>query len=633
MHSIFNMRRLAAAVLCFLLIIPSAFAKRYETLRPGQSGSEIKNMQEALRFLQYQINEDGKYGPLTEKAVREFQMSQRLKTDGLAGNNTLSRLYALAPQFETGSVNSNGGSQNNNFIQNGGSAPRIGKGFYRMGDEAANVRSLQARLNYLGYDAGRADAVFGRKTLNALKQFQKNAGLVVSGTANQNTFDVLFSNGAPKASATFTPSPQATPAPDPGQNNKPDPPVSGGFTSAFVDTPNKGSLNFRSKPKKYTGLIKTIPNGTFVSVISAAGDWSKIFYDGRTGYVMSKFLNFSKPTSAPNATYEPAPTSAPSTGTEKPDINIILRPNASGAQVRLLQERLNELGYTVNVNSFYDSLTKSMVREFQRKNGLKQDGIAGSQTKTILYSSAALSYTDKESAYTQLNVDDKNAAVGAMQKRLKELGYPVNVNDVFDMRTHQAVVAFQSINGLPKTGKGEIAMQRLLFSDAAKKYDPNYAGVSESDGRDISVSKSQVKLLHWYKEVKPSMRAGQRVTVYHPGSGINFTLRLYSLGHHADSEPLTLKDTTLMNRALGPASWNTRGVYVKLPNGTWTVASMHNRPHLSGAIKDNGFNGHLCVHFLRDMDEAKKNDPNYGVTNQKTIRKLWKSISGEELDY
>jgi hypothetical protein len=54
-------------------------------------------------------------------------------------------------------------------------------------------------------------------------------------------------------------------------------------------------------------------------------------------------------------------------------------------------------------------------------------------------------------------------------------------------------------------------------------------------------------------------------------------------------------------------------------------------PHMSGSIKDNGFNGHLCVHFLRDMSEARKNDPNYGVANQETIRALWKSISGQEI--
>ena len=33
------------------------------------------------------------------------------------------------------------------------------------------------------------------------------------------------------------------------------------------------------------------------------------------------------------------------------------------------------------------------------------------------------------------------------------------------------------------------------------------------------------------------------------------------------------------------------------------------------------------------MSEAEKNDPNSGVSNQKTIRALWKSLTGEELDY
>ena len=70
-----------------------------------------------------------------------------------------------------------------------------------------------------------------------------------------------------------------------------------------------------------------------------------------------------------------------------------------------------------------------------------------------------------------------------------------------------------------------------------------------------------------------------------------------------------------MYKAFGNTNtWTPKPVYVKLPSGTWTLASMHNVPHLSGSIKDNGFDGHLCVHFLRDMDECKQNDPNYGVT-------------------
>ena len=48
-------------------------------------------------------------------------------------------------------------------------------------------------------------------------------------------------------------------------------------------------------------------------------------------------------------------------------------------------------------------------------------------------------------------------------------------------------------------------------------------------------------------------------------------------------------------------------------------------------LSDNNFNGHLCVHFLRDMSETKQNDPKYGVSNQETIRALWKSLTGETL--
>ena len=31
------------------------------------------------------------------------------------------------------------------------------------------------------------------------------------------------------------------------------------------------------------------------------------------------------------------------------------------------------------------------------------------------------------------------------------------------------------------------------------------------------------------------------------------------------------------------------------------------------------------------MEEAKQNDPNYGVANQETIRKLWKNLTGQDV--
>ena len=81
----------------------------------------------------------------------------------------------------------------------------------------------------------------------------------------------------------------------------------------------------------------------------------------------------------------------------------------------------------------------------------------------------------------------------------------------------------------------------------------------------------------------------------------------------------------------GVNTWNQKAVYVKLPDGRWTIGSTHDMPHDSSTIKNNDFGGHLCVHFLRDMSEAQKNDPKYGVANQETIRSFWKSLTGQNI--
>ena len=130
----------------------------------------------------------------------------------------------------------------------------------------------------------------------------------------------------------------------------------------------------------------------------------------------------------------------------------------------------------------------------------------------------------------------------------------------------------------------------------------------------------------WYDEIKPTIKSGQVVLVYEPASNSSFYLRLYSLGRHADSEPLTANDTAIMKAAWGGKfAWTEKPVYVRLPNGTWCIASMHSMPHLSGSLKDNDFDGHLCVHFPRTIEECiSSGDSKNGVRHQNDIRKHWK---------
>lgn len=56
-------------------------------LKLGSRGNEVKLLQEELN-----LKTDGIFGPLTEEAVKDFQRSNGLEVDGIAGANTLSKL-------------------------------------------------------------------------------------------------------------------------------------------------------------------------------------------------------------------------------------------------------------------------------------------------------------------------------------------------------------------------------------------------------------------------------------------------------------------------------------------------------------------------------------------------------------
>lgn len=56
-------------------------------LKLGSRGNEVKLLQEKLN-----LKADGIFGPLTEEAVKDFQRSNGLEVDGIAGANTLSKL-------------------------------------------------------------------------------------------------------------------------------------------------------------------------------------------------------------------------------------------------------------------------------------------------------------------------------------------------------------------------------------------------------------------------------------------------------------------------------------------------------------------------------------------------------------
>jgi peptidoglycan hydrolase-like protein with peptidoglycan-binding domain len=56
-------------------------------LTPGTVGESVKKLQQALG-----VTADGRFGPATQKALREFQTKNGLDADGLAGPATLAKM-------------------------------------------------------------------------------------------------------------------------------------------------------------------------------------------------------------------------------------------------------------------------------------------------------------------------------------------------------------------------------------------------------------------------------------------------------------------------------------------------------------------------------------------------------------
>lgn len=61
----------------------------------------------------------------------------------------------------------------------------------KLGSSGSQVRTLQTKLNRWGYDCGTVDGIFGSKTQTAVKQFQKNNGLVADGIVGAKTAQAL----------------------------------------------------------------------------------------------------------------------------------------------------------------------------------------------------------------------------------------------------------------------------------------------------------------------------------------------------------------------------------------------------------------------------------------------------------
>ncbi len=163
---------------------------------------------------------------------------------------------------------------------------------------------------------------------------------------------------------------------------------------------------------------------------------------------------------------------------------------ADGTDVEQLQSRLYELGYIPKITGYFGTDTEAAVKEFQKRNGLYDDGNVGKNTREKLYSSEAIPLS--------FHLGDENDEILKYQQRLNQLGYLTTKPDgKYGNDTVLAVKHFQDNNGLIADGYIGPATKELLMSGNAEEY-----AIKTGDrGPDVENIQTYLKKLKYLSNV------------------------------------------------------------------------------------------------------------------------------------
>ena len=600
---------------------PEEDAGGYQILQKGSSGAEVGSLQEALIELGYLKGKpDSKFGPATEKAVIAFQQMNEYPATGIMDANIQAFLYSGKPKNASGVKTS---------IKT--LSPVEGVSM-KKGNTGAAVTALQNRLIELGFLKGTASGTYDAATISAVRSFQKKNGISSNGTADLKTQQAIYSDGAVSASATATPKPTKTPKPT-ATVAIPEQSLRSGDSGDDVKTVQKRL--------KELGYYKSNIDGKMgrmtVNALKAFQKDNKLEDDGVAGKATYALL-FSDSVLPKGTTPTPAPAQqqAQQSGESAKTSWPTLRKNDSGNEVAQLQEALIELGYlSGKADGNYGAKTVEAVKAFQKANGLTSDGTAGEKTQKVLYGGNAKKATGKAAAAATatpapsngtLRVGSTGTDVKSLQQKLIELGFLSGGADgIYGVKTAAAVRAYQKANKLSADGvAGQKTLSSLGSASAAKNNtsSSNTTTASTTTQTSTKPSASRVQYANWYTTVKSVAKKYPYATVYDFSTGISWQVHIFSVGAHADYEPVTANDTAKLERAFGGNTWTPKAVWVIFSNGSVYLGSTHSMPHEVQHVRDNNFAGHSCLHFPRTQEQVTAIGP-YATKHQSTIDAGW----------
>ena len=337
-------------------------------------------------------------------------------------------------------------------------------------------------------------------------------------------------------------------------------------------------VNLRTGPSTGSGVIRTIGQGSSVEVLEhdPAG-WSKVRDNGDVGYIRSDFLKF--PVGDEPAVFKTT------TG-----VNFRAGPSTDDRVI-------TSIGAGVSVDVLeHDPAGWSLLRVNSQEGYVRSDFL-----------------------FRPAQIEETANTVKAEVKSQSEA-------------KSQSVTLYRTTDGVnfrtgPSTDDKVIKALKAGSIVEMLEHDPNGWSKVRVSGKTgyiksefLSAGDGKVELLEW-SVAKTVVQTGMVMKVVDVRTGVTYNIRCFSKGGHADVEPLTRADTDAIFKSRnGVWAWDPRPVWVIIGNRI-IAASLNGQPHDVSTIKDNGMNGHLCLHFHGTVT----NNKSYQKDLNNAVIEAWKA--------
>ncbi len=392
-----------------------------------------------------------------------------------------------------------------------------------MGQSGSDVKEIQGYFKTIGYNFVEVTGTFDENTLRAVLDFQDRYDLDMDGAVGEDTWKWIINtyvNAVQSGSAivdgnqvlSLADLKQVAAGEKPSGNTgslQTEATIGGAGVEtkiyktaaevAGVSAANRSMVHLGSSGADVTALQKLLNtlgyglvvdgdfgNGTNSAVINFqskngldADGWVGPLTWSKLGDTKVEVLSVSGGDQSGSSTQTETPKTDPEPSqSTQPTISVTNRSIVSrgsyGEDVKALQQILNMVGYGLDADGDFGSLTHRAVVDFQTKHQLDADGYVGKMTWAELGKVQGSNTTDQtatqqptEQGSTQgsdaqestsansgktVYFGDSGSDVTALQKLLNQHGASLEVDGAFGSATYNALTAFQNANGLVADG-------------------------------------------------------------------------------------------------------------------------------------------------------------------------------------